>query len=339
MKLMSDWEEMEGLQENFDDLKFDDKDLEDEVQKYAAPKASQLDPNVVTTTLIEKGVKPSGFNDENIIMLQEIFDKESKIQEEQIRLQRLEDKKKAAQQKGLQKKRMDMEQKLSEEIDELAKNYQVSSMIDCVIQNKNIQTLRLDINSISARALAKAMWANHTIICLDLSSNNLNDNAGMYIARILKRNNIIKKMELDNNLFGIFTAKAFAESLLINTSLVTLSLDSNPLTGSLDAPDISGIIEFSTTLAQNKTLKFLNLWRTNLGIGGGEALALQLEMNETILFCDVGHNNIHTQEAIAIATILERNLAAYEANERCRRKELLEDSKKETAIQNAAEVV
>ena len=336
MRLMSEWEEMEGLQENFDNLEFDDKDIEDEIQKYAPPKASQLDPNIVTTTLIEKGYKPSGFNDENIVLLQEIFDRESKIQEEQIRAQRLEEKKKAAQQKGLQKKRMDMEQKLAEEIDELARDVQINTMISCILDNVDMKNLRVNVNSISARALAKAMWSNYTIVCLDLSSNNLDDSAGMYVARILRRNNSLRKMEVDNNFFGLNAAKAFAESLLINTSLVHLSVDSNPIFDPSNDEGYSGISAFAETLAVNKTLKFLNLWRTSLDRRGGEVLAEKLELNDTILLCEVSQNCIHMKEAMAIAAKLDRNLAAFEASERERREalrmETLEREKEQGAI-------
>ena len=338
MKLMSEWEEMEGLQENFDNLEFDDKDIEEEVQKYAPPKASQLDPNIVTTTLIEKGYKPSGFNDENIVLLQEIFDRESKIQEEQIRAQRLEEKKKAAQQKGLQKKRMDMEQKLAEEIDELARDLQINAMISCILDNVDMRNLRISVNSISARALAKAMWSNHTIVCLDLSSNGLDDSAGMYVARILRRNNALQKMEVDNNLFGLNTAKAFAESLMINTSLAHLSLDSNPIFDSSNDEGSSGITAFAETLTVNKTIKFLNLWRTGINRRGGEILAEKLELNDNILFCEVSHNGIHMREAIAIAAKLDRNLAAYEMHERNRREILLTETMQQEKEQNAIDV-
>ena len=338
MKLMSEWEEMEGLQENFDNLEFDEKDIEEEIQKYAPPKASQLDPNIVTTTLIEKGYKPSGFNDENIVMLQEIFDRESKIQEEQIRLQRMEEKKKAAQQKGLQKKRMDMEQRLAEEIDELARDLQISAIIECIKENWDLKHLRTHINSVTARVLAKAMWSNHTIVCLDLSSNALNDTAGMYIARILRRNNTIQKMELDNNNFGCNTAKAFAESLLINSSLVHLSLDSNPIFDLNYDEDESGITAFAEMLAVNKTLKFLILWRTSLNKRGGEILAEKLLQNDTILFCDVGHNNIHMKEAMAIAVKLDKNLSAYETSERRRRNDLLMDAAENEKLQDTIDV-
>ena len=121
-----------------------------------------------------------------------------------------------------------MESTLQEEQDAQL-DHQVTMMLELVRENNTATTMRLDVNSITARVLAKAMWANNTITCLDLSSNNLNDHAGSYLARILKRNFTLKKLELDDNNFGARTCSTLSESLRINTSLVYLSLDSNPL--------------------------------------------------------------------------------------------------------------
>jgi hypothetical protein len=113
-----------------------------------------------------------------------------------------------------------MEKTLQEEADELAKNVQVNLVINLIKENivptavgtvgtaggeGGGGTLTLAVNSITARSLAKAMWVNSSILCLDLSSNALNDHAGSYLARILNRNNTIKKLELDNNNLGILS--------------------------------------------------------------------------------------------------------------------------------------
>lgn len=338
IRLMNEWEEFEGLQEDFSDLKIDDKD-DDDSRVLSIPMASHLDASDVSAALLSRDRTPTGFIEIDRDTLQKIFNEEFKRDEEMSRMERLENKQKQARQAGLQKKRMDMENKLQEEVEELAGNYQVHSMISCVRDNLAITTLKLNVSSISARALAKAMWINNTIICLDLSSCGLNDNAGCYIARILKKNNTLQKMELDNNYFGPSTAKAFAESLVINTSLVHLSLDSNALTrgGGAEA-DFSGVIEFSKAIAINTTLKFLNLWGTNLGIQGGIAMADGLELNDTILLCDVGHNSIHTDEAMRIAMKLDANLAAFELYERRRRDELLSEEEKQRIVQAAIDV-
>lgn len=154
-----------------------------------------------------------------------------------------------------------MEKTLQEEHDVLAGNHQVSLMINLIKDNQMPASVRVEVNSINARTLAKAMWVNHTVTCLDLSSNDLNDHAGSYLARILKRNNTIKKLELDNNFLGPNSFQAFGESLKSNTTLSYLSLDSNPI---CNGNVIGGMRTMSEALATNTTLVSLNLWRTGI---------------------------------------------------------------------------
>lgn len=46
------------------------------------------------------------------------------------------------------------------------------------------------------------MWCNETIVSLDLSSNNLDDHGGIYLARMLNKNSRLERLELDNNFLG-----------------------------------------------------------------------------------------------------------------------------------------
>lgn len=262
-------------------------------------------------------MKTTGFQDTDRELLQKAFDEEFKNDLEQRRARRREQLRRDAQQRGLRQRRLDMEKSLQEEQDELARNHQVAMMIELVKENAVGASLRIDISSISARSLAKAMWINDTITCLDLSCNDLNDHAGAYLARILKRNSTLKKLELDNNQLGSKAAAAFGECLASNTSLVYLSLDSNPISSDTD---ISGLGTLSQALKLNRTLTSLNLWRTGIPIQGGQVLASALEMNDTLLFCDIGHNAIDIGDVRRIVDKLDANLAQYEANERQRRK-------------------
>lgn len=170
------------------------------------------------------GLKPSGFRDTDNSMLQKALDEDFKQRQEEMKAKKREKQRKAAQQLGLQKRRMQMERALQEEQDELAKDHQISMLIDLIKENQVGESLRVDVNSVTARCLAKALWVNDTVTCLDLSNNNLNDHAGTYLARVLKRNNTLKKLELDNNKLGPKSAAAFGEALMVNDSLVYLSL-------------------------------------------------------------------------------------------------------------------
>ena len=288
----------------------------------------------------KRNLKTTGFPDTDREILQRAFDEEFKQDLEDARARRREGRRRAARQAGLQRRRVLMERMLQEEQDELARDHQTGMMIELIKDNMVDASVRVDINSISARSLAKAMWSNNTITCLDLSSNGLNDHSGSYLARILKRNSTIIKMELDNNKLGPKTCQAFGESLRVNTSLIYLSLDSNPLTidsnpsrhahatskdnsnSNNNAPKetihtgYAGFMYFADSLRYNKTLKSLNLWRTGIGAQCGATLANCLEDNDTLLFCDVGYCGMELIDVKRIADKKDQNLANYESKER-----------------------
>lgn len=266
----------------------------------------------------KRGLKSTGFPDTDREILQKAFDEEFKQDLENARAVRREVKRRAARQAGLQRRRMMMEKMLQEEQDELAKNHQIGMMIELIKENNYPVSARLDVNSISARCLAKAMWLNTTITCLDLSSNDLNDHAGSYIARMLKRNTTLKKLELDNNNLGKLTCQAFSESLAINNTLVYLSLDSNPL---CTDDSMAAFTSFAEVLSINTSLKSLNLWRIGAGIVGGAVLSRNILKNSQLLFCDISHNGMEMKDIVLITNQLDKNLMKFEEIERIRRKD------------------
>jgi hypothetical protein len=73
-------------------------------------------------------------------------------------------------------------------------------------------------------------------------------------------------------------------------------------------------------------------------MGGGSILAGGIEDNNTILFCDIGHNNIEIGDIKRIVEKLDSNLAAYEMAERQRRKDAVEDNKRQKQIEDIKDV-
>lgn len=329
-RLMMEFEEFEGLEDDTKNIEIlDDKDEDDGSLKPAA--ASSLSSGDVLYELDKRGIKSTGFPDTDKELLQKAFDEEFKNDLEEMKAKRREKKRKAAKQAGLQRRRLLMEKTLQEEQDELARNHQISMMIELVKENMANTALRIEVNSVSARSLSKAMWANDTITCLDLSSNDLNDHAGSYLARILRRNSTLKKIELDNNRLGQKTCLAFGESLLTNTSLVYLSLDSNPLC--VDG-DHHGFKVLSDSLRVNSTLTSLNLWRTGINSVAGSILAAGLDMNDTILFCDVGHNDLDAKDLKLVIDKLDANLDNFEKKERQKRANDAVESERQKKLQD-----
>lgn len=313
---MREFEEFEGLGSQVIDETIVIEEEDD--GQFQPANASLLTSNDIYYELDKRNLKTTGFPDTDREILQKAFDEEFKNDLENMRARRREKQRKAAQQLGLQRRRLLMEKTLQEEQDELSKNHQIALMIDFIKDNATKSALRLELNSILARSLAKAMWVNDSITCLDLSSNDLNDHAGSYLARILKRNSTIKKMELDNNNLGPKSCHAFGESLLTNTSLQYLSLDSNPIMAN---HDLSGLRNLADALRTNNTLTSLNLWRAGINVIGGDVLASAIEDNSTLLLFDIGHNNIDIGDVKRIIDKLDSNLAAFEKTERARRKE------------------
>ena len=119
----------------------------------------------------------------------------------------------------------------------------------------------------------------------------------------------MNKLELASNQMGPKCLISFAESLAINKSLILLNLESNEIT--LNGQNIQGIQALGYMMKYNKTLQTLNLWRCNIGPDGGRLLADALALNDTILFMDIGHNNILMKDQVKIRKKLEENMARH----------------------------
>lgn len=188
-----------------------------------------------------------------------------------------------------------------------------------VKQNATPPTARIEVNSITARALAKAMWTNTSLTSLDLSCNGIDDAAGAYVARLLKRNTALVNVALGSNRLGVLACRAFGESLSSNSTLKCLSLESNPLTG--DGTNISGIRALADMFSRNSTLRSVNLWRCALGAQAGAALSRGMESNHTITFLDVGLNGLVMADQHKVKTALDRNFKRFEERQAVRRHE------------------
>lgn len=317
---MREFEELEGLSDQVDDdadTTHGDEEDDDDDPSFRPTLAANLNNADIYYEMEKRGIKTTGFPDTDRDLLQKEFDEEFKMDLDNARAVKKEVKRRAARQAGLQRRRMQMEKTLQEEHDELSRYHQVDMLLELVKENKLTPSARLDLNSICARSLAKALWVNESITCLDLSSNDLSDHSGSYLARILKKNKTIKKLEFDNNQFGPLTCTAFSEAIRVNKTLTYLSLDSNPLAKG----DSKGFLAMAESLAHNDTLKSLNMWRVGAGSYGGSVLAKNIVLNKSILFCDISHNNMDMKDVVTIANHLDSNLAAFELDERHRRRD------------------
>ncbi|CAM9472826.1 unnamed protein product, partial [Discosporangium mesarthrocarpum] len=253
-----------------------------------APNANDFSNARLIEELETRKLRPTGFRDQDVLTLQKVLDEEFEVEKENLMKQQREKKEQAAKQAGLQRKRMMLERQLKEEKAEIEKDHRVEFWLTLVKQNLTPQSARIEVNSITSRALAKAMWTNSSLTSLDLSRNGIDDFAGVYIARLLKRNTVLVKLSIGSNNLGVKACRAFGESLCTNNTLKHLCLESNRLTRGGEDP--SGIVVFMGMLERNESLTYVNLWRCGLGAEAGAALSKGLRTNSVITFLETGHN-------------------------------------------------
>ena len=96
-----------------------------------------------------------------------------------------------------------VQNEIFEEEKEISTNPRLSEWFRLITTKSCPLDCRIEINSITARALAKALiWDDCQIKSLDLSNLGLSDKAGCYISRALKNNKTLVKLELDGNQLG-----------------------------------------------------------------------------------------------------------------------------------------
>ncbi|CAM9626297.1 unnamed protein product, partial [Phaeothamnion confervicola] len=280
-------------------------------------------------------LRPTGFRDQDAATLQRVLDQEFEAEKESLMRAQREKREQAAKQAGLERKRAVLERQLQEEKLEVSRDHRTQTWLSLVKQGVTPSAARIAVTSVTARALAKALWTNTSLLSLDLSRNNLDDLAGAYIARLLKRNTAMLTLELDSNRLGPQTCRAFGESLAANATLRHLGLGSNPLMQTQaaaggaagadgDPVDDGGIVAMAAMLRKNCGLTSLSVWRCGLDAGAVAELAHGLEGNDTIVLLEVGHNVVGRVDQLALRRRLDENMRRLEARQQREREELAE---------------
>ncbi|TMW61071.1 hypothetical protein Poli38472_014532 [Pythium oligandrum] len=279
----------------------------------APPDAFALTQNEIRREMIDRGIQPKGFYNDDAARLQEEFNREHAAEKEARMTQKLQFAAKTYLKETVHRRRMERERELREEVAEIAQDPRLEVWLDLAKRNETPTHATLRLSSIGTRALGKSLVLNHSLQSLSLSRNALDDAAGKYLALLLKRNTTLKRLDVDANHFGPLTAKELADALTHNATLEYLNLESNPLTD--DEKDMSGIAALANMLTQNSTLRTLNLWRTRLGTDGGKIIAQGVEKNTTLLCVDVGNNRIAAADGVRIDTQLKKNRRGFDAFE------------------------
>jgi len=219
----------------FEDLE-EIKDNEEQVEDNDNVEIDSMNASAMTVHEIRQelerrglGLVIKGFHQEDSRTLQAEFDKEHGDYVATKRKERMEAKQLAHKQAGLQKRRQLMENQIQAEQYEIENDVRMDFWLQLVKNNKTPDTCRINLNGITSRSLAKALWNNSTVMSLDVSRMGLDDLAGAYLCRSLRNNKSILKLDLDSNKFGPKTCSALADSLSTNTTVTHINLESNLL--------------------------------------------------------------------------------------------------------------
>lgn len=260
--------------------------------------------------MIDRGIQPKGFYNDDAARLQEEFNREHEAEKEARMQQKVQLAARSYLKETVHRRRQERERELREEVDEVARNPQLEVWLGLAKAHETPAHATLRVNNVGTRALCKALAFTHSLRSLSLSRNALDDSAGKWLALLVKRSSSLTRLELESNCLGAQAARDMADALSTNASVAYLNLESNPLTD--DEKDFSGVAALGDMLARNATLRALNLWRTRLGGEGGKHLARGMESNATLVCLDVGNNRISNADAVAIDRKLRRNRVGLE---------------------------
>ncbi|KAL3774430.1 hypothetical protein ACHAW5_001672 [Stephanodiscus triporus] len=272
------------------------------------PNASGLTAVDVKAELHRRGLQPKGFYSDDVEILQRCFNDEHEGSIETKRKELMNKRIEEVKQARVHRERVLIHNMIIEEKETISNDPRLSEWFRMVVEKSCPLVCRIDgLNNISARSLSKVLWADNRIKSLDISKLKLSDKAGAYVARALRSNTSLIKLEMDENKFGPETCKVLAESLSVNSTLQSLSIASNPFDKCQDS-----VALLATALAINSGLVSLSLWQCGIGLEGGKAVCDAVSKNTSLISVEIGYNNFDHYDVIEMTTKLEANRRARE---------------------------
>ena len=146
---------------------------------------------------------------------------------------------------------------------------------------------------------------NKSLLKIDLTGNRLAGNDLDFLNELLKENNTVKILTLDDNLMCNYD---FVGPLLkSNSTIQELSLCYNNIS-------TKGSESIAKALRNNETLVKLNLWDNFIGNKGSDCIMNEIRTNNTLIYLNVGRNYIDDNAADAILKCLASNNVLQEFN-------------------------
>lgn len=299
--------EFEDLLDKHDDelLENINHDFDEEEAVVHKLNASALLLNDLLTEMENRGLQPRGFFEDDAKVLQAEFDKEHESYVQSKRREMVEAREIEAKQAIIQNRKMTMDTQMKEERQALQKDRRFQKELGLIANGKCKPHLRIEVNDITIRCIAKAVWQYNNIRSLDVSNMDLSDLSGSFICRSLRNNRSIEKLELGGNNFGKKTCFSLADSLTTNDVVKFISLECNPLTGNTN--DVSGIETIAKMLKVNNTLTHMSIWQCNINNEGCQVIYDNFKFNESLICFDLFYNDWEQEQIQGIYRQLQKN--------------------------------
>ena len=211
----------------------DDFGGDDDGGDMKPPQASELTAKQLADELVGRGLKPSGFPEDDIKALQKVLNVEFESQKEALIKERREAiKRRRAEEEALRMQRF-LEKQKREEEDAVSGSPQLTFFLEQLRANATAPDMTVRDRPVGIRAFLKAATAagNVSLQSLDLVGCGLGDDVGVEVGALIRVNKGLRRIDLDYNAFGPKTLAAIALGLQANSTLQSLSLEHNRLTG------------------------------------------------------------------------------------------------------------
>lgn len=313
----------------------------------APRQASTLTQNEIMKNLSVRGIKPTGFWEDDVELLQAEFMKEYQ-QSLKVRAASLEKEAQSLINQQKQKRAERAEQLAEfEEFNALNRRPELRRWLKLVAQDKCEPSAVFRMRPVFIRCIVKGLPAVSCLRSLQLSRNKLAGRVGRHIAQMLRVNQSLTQLDLSNNMLGPSSVAQLGNALRHNCTLKTLDISSNPITVGNNGRDLLGVKTLTGMMEYNDSLLCLNISSTALGSEGGALLAAGLEHNTSLIILENTNNGIDFKDEKAIMlklaanrelrTHTQRNQQMQRLNKR--RQEILEEKKRIAAEKRAEEEV
>lgn len=149
----------------------------------------------------------------------------------------------------------------------------------------------LGLGGTSAKVINRILLQNNYFTNLLFSKNLFSDVGTIILADAIRTNTNIIHIDLSSNDVGPEGAQALFAALLENCSVVSVNLSSKEGLNR-NRLGVRGVEPLEWVLKKNKTLHFLKLSSTSIGLVGLECILAGLEENETLIELDISSNDL-----------------------------------------------